>query len=201
MALAQRRGQAPDRIAATAGCGRGPRGAQGGFAWRGSAVGSLSLRRVSLITPLLPAIEALTRIRTYGGDVSMRFIRECLMAASYVLVFLGSAQAQSVTIGERRAVGRRLPERQSSVGPNAQARPDRNHPEPVLLCHRRERKPDPRASMTPPAPTAGPARSKPRPPALPQRQAGIRPRSSRLSHWPPATTGWPICQAAMLLVS
>ena len=29
----------------------------------------------------------------------MRFIRKCLMAASYVLVFLGSAQAQSVTIG------------------------------------------------------------------------------------------------------
>ena len=29
----------------------------------------------------------------------MRFIRRCLMAASYVLVFLGSAQAQSVTIG------------------------------------------------------------------------------------------------------
>ena len=29
----------------------------------------------------------------------MRFIRRCLMAASYILVFLGSAQAQSVTIG------------------------------------------------------------------------------------------------------
>ena len=29
----------------------------------------------------------------------MRFIRKCLVAASYVLVFLGSAQAQSVTIG------------------------------------------------------------------------------------------------------
>ena len=30
----------------------------------------------------------------------MRFIRRCLMAASYALVFLGSAQAQSVTIGQ-----------------------------------------------------------------------------------------------------
>ena len=29
----------------------------------------------------------------------MRFIRRCLVAASYILVFLGSAQAQSVTIG------------------------------------------------------------------------------------------------------
>ena len=29
----------------------------------------------------------------------MRFIRRCLLAASYILVFLGSAQAQSVTIG------------------------------------------------------------------------------------------------------
>ena len=29
----------------------------------------------------------------------MRFIRKCLVAASYILVFLGSAQAQSVTIG------------------------------------------------------------------------------------------------------
>ena len=29
----------------------------------------------------------------------MHFIRRCLMAASYILVFLGSAQAQSVTIG------------------------------------------------------------------------------------------------------
>jgi hypothetical protein len=41
-----------------------------------------------------------TRIRAYGGNVSMRFILRCFMAAAYVLVFLGSAQAQSVTIGE-----------------------------------------------------------------------------------------------------
>ena len=33
------------------------------------------------------------------GNISMRFICRCLMAASYVLVFLGSAQAQSITIG------------------------------------------------------------------------------------------------------
>jgi hypothetical protein len=40
--------------------------------------------------------QALTRIRTYRGEVSMRFIRRYVMAASYVLVFLGSAQAQLV---------------------------------------------------------------------------------------------------------
>src|SRR5277367_887812 len=44
--------------------------------------------------------EAPTRIRAYGGNVSMRFILRCLMAASCILVFLGSAQAQSLTIGE-----------------------------------------------------------------------------------------------------
>jgi hypothetical protein len=44
--------------------------------------------------------EALTRMQTYRGDVFMRFIRRFVMIASYVLVFLGAAQAQSVTIGQ-----------------------------------------------------------------------------------------------------
>jgi hypothetical protein len=35
----------------------------------------------------------------------MRFIRRCLMAASYVLIFLGSAQAQSITIGSTTVWG------------------------------------------------------------------------------------------------
>src|SRR5271156_1137809 len=34
------------------------------------------------------------------GNVSMRFILRCLMATSYALIFLGSAQAQSITIGQ-----------------------------------------------------------------------------------------------------
>src|SRR5579863_4673684 len=37
--------------------------------------------------------------RLVEGDASMRFIRKCLMAASYGLVFLGAAQAQSVNNG------------------------------------------------------------------------------------------------------
>ena len=37
----------------------------------------------------------------------MRFIRRSLMAASYVLAFLGSAQAQSITIGSTTVWGRR----------------------------------------------------------------------------------------------
>ena len=49
------------------------------------------------------------------------------------------------------------------------------------------------------APMAGRALSKPRLLALPQRQAGIRPRASRPSHWPPAVIGWPSYPAAMLL--
>ena len=48
--------------------------------------------------------EALTEIGTYEGEVMMRFVRRCLMAASYVLVFLGSAQAQSVTSSVQNAV-------------------------------------------------------------------------------------------------
>jgi hypothetical protein len=44
--------------------------------------------------------EAPIRIRAYKGNVSMRFILRCLMAASCILVFLGAAQAQSVTIGD-----------------------------------------------------------------------------------------------------
>ena len=44
---------------------------------------------------------------------------------------------------ERRVVGRQqLRQRQSSVGPNRQALPGRNDPEPVLIRHRRERKSD-----------------------------------------------------------
>ena len=74
----------------------------------------------------------------------MRFIRRCLMAASYVLVFLGSAQAQSVTIGSNVIWSSEFQKRQSSVGPNRQAHRGGNRPESVLLRHRRQRKSDPR---------------------------------------------------------
>ena len=73
----------------------------------------------------------------------MRFIRGAVIALTSL--FVGSAQAQSVTIGtDFRAFVRRQRQRQSSGGPKRHALPGRNRPEPVLLRHRRPRKTDPR---------------------------------------------------------
>ena len=73
----------------------------------------------------------------------MRFIRRCLMAASYVLIFLGSAQAQSITIGSTVVWGGADSGNGNLlVAQVAKLSPGRNHPEPVLLRHRRQRKSD-----------------------------------------------------------
>ena len=132
----------------------------------------------------------------------MRFIRRCLMAASYILVFLGSAQAQSVTIGSNAvwsggndsANGNLL---SAQIAKLTQAATVQSLSFYVTAASGNLIL----GFTTPAAPKAGPARSKSRPPALPQRKGGIRPRWSRLSRCPPAATGWPFCRAAMLLGS
>ena len=75
----------------------------------------------------------------------MRFIRRCLIAASYILVFLGSAQAQSVTIGSNAvwSGGNDSANGNLLSAQIAKLIQDRNRPEPVVLRHRRERKSDP----------------------------------------------------------
>ena len=74
----------------------------------------------------------------------MCFIRKCLVAASYILVFLGSAQAQSVTIGSNAvwSGGNNSDNGNLLLAQIAKLSQTATDPEPVLLRHRRERKSD-----------------------------------------------------------
>ena len=75
----------------------------------------------------------------------MRFIRRCLLAASYILVFLGSAQAQSVTIGSNAVLSATDSDNGNLLlAQIAKLYQTADHPEPVLLRQRRQRKSDPR---------------------------------------------------------
>ena len=75
------------------------------------------------------------------GDVIRRFIRGFVITASYVLVFLKSAQAQSITMGETSVL--RSPRSGNGILLAAKA-PCSPRPQPsralYLLRHRRERK-------------------------------------------------------------
>ena len=126
----------------------------------------------------------------------MRFVRRWLVAASYVLVFLDSAQAQSVNFGETAVLS-------AADGQNAN----------LLLAQV--------ATLSEAAtvqslsfyvtaasgnlilgiydatgPSGGPGALKASTASFAPKTGWNTARSSRLSHWLPAATGWPICRAA-----
>src|SRR5271166_3321692 len=85
------------------------------------------------------------RIRTYGGDVLMRYIRGSFFALTSVLILLSSAQAQSVSIGQTSVLsggdsgnGNLLLAQSATLAQAATVQ------SLVLLRHRRQWKADPR---------------------------------------------------------
>ena len=132
----------------------------------------------------------------------MRIIRRCLIAASYILVFLGSAQAQSVTIGSNAvwsggndsANGNLLSAQIAKLSKAATVQSLSFYVTAAsgnLIL----------GIYDASGPKGGPGALKASTASLPQPKAGIRPRWSRLLHWVPAATGSPFCRAAMLLGS
>ena len=133
----------------------------------------------------------------------MRFIRKCLMAASYVLVFLGSAQAQSVTIGSNAVWAGGNDSQNGNLLSAQVAKLSQAATIQSLSFYVTAASGNLILGIYD---ATGPERRARRAQSLDRQlrhKDGLEyGQGGHACHaWPPAPTGWPICQAAMLLAS